>query len=77
MLRDGYIEVVGSVMWFGPEFGSLVSATKDDIEHLAWVKNTLLKGDVVRIESASEPFATSEGESGEIQRKLRKVIFSE
>lgn len=75
ILRDCYIEVMGSVMWFGPEFWPLVGAKKDDIEHLAWVKSAISERDVVRVESALEPFVTAEGESGEIQQKLRKVIF--
>jgi hypothetical protein len=75
VLREGYIEAVGSVMWFGAPFWTLVHSQKIHLEHLLWARITALKNGVTRIESAKEPFSTAEGESREIQQMLRRALF--
>ena len=77
LLRNGYYEVVGAVMWLGEPFWQGTGANKVGIERSQWLQLSKPQTSVVRIETAAECFATAEGASGELQRKLRILLFPE
>jgi hypothetical protein len=77
ILRHGYIETVGSVMWLGQAFWELVNSSRNTINELKWAKIEKWESGVIRIEAAAEPFVSSEGEARQKQMALRNAIFSE
>jgi hypothetical protein len=74
VLRNGYIESVGSTMWLGSGFWQALNRAPPD-----WNGIPALRIDeheeFVRIEASSQPFTTSDGEQGEMQIALRRLIF--
>jgi hypothetical protein len=77
ILRNGYYEVVGAVMWLGEPFWQLTKANKVEIERSQWLQLSEPRPTVVRIEASAECFTTAEGTSGELQQKLRTLLFPE
>ena len=75
VLREGYIEAVGSVMWLGKLFWSLTNAKKNDLTKILWLRISDLPSGVLQIEASDEPFVTASGHSGDVQRELRSVLF--
>jgi hypothetical protein len=75
IIRQGYVEAVGAVMWLGNGFWSLTGARKEDVLAANWIKNIILAEGVVRIQTADTPFITAEGLSGKLQEKLRALLF--
>jgi len=75
ILRNGYIETIGSTMWLGQPFWSLTHADRDSVEGLSWLHVSHPAPEVIRIQTADECFTTAEGQSGEMQRALRAVLF--
>jgi hypothetical protein len=74
-LRSGYYEVVSSVMWLGEPFWQLGKANKRELEQLDWLEVSNPLTSVVRIEASPKCFATDRGVAGEIQRRLRTLLF--
>jgi hypothetical protein len=77
LLRTGYYEVVGAVMWLGESFWQLTKADKGAVEQAEWLRVSYPVPNVVRIEASLKCFTTAEGTSGELQRKLRTLLFPE
>lgn len=75
LLRNGYYEVVGAVMWLGKQFWALTDADRSEVERASWIQKKAAGPNALRIEVAPKCFDTAEGVSGEIQRKLRDVLF--
>lgn len=75
ILRNGYCEVVGAVMWFGEPFWELTTANKVEIERSQWLQFSKPCPTVVRIEASAKCFTTAEGASGELQRTLRALLY--
>lgn len=77
LLRLAYHEVVGAVMWLGEAFWQLTKAHKREIEQAQWIQVSYPVSTVLRIEVAAKSFATDKGTVGELQRKLRALLFPE
>ena len=75
LLRAGYYEVVGAVMWLGEPFWQLTKANKVEVERSQWLQPSKPQPTVVRIEASAKCFTTAEGASGELQRALRTLLF--
>ncbi|MBS1912879.1 MAG: hypothetical protein JST22_12910 [Bacteroidetes bacterium] len=73
--RQGYTEAVGSTMWLGERFWPVTGADKDAVEHAAWLQVSHPMPSVTRIQAADTCFTTAEGESGELQDRLRALLF--
>lgn len=76
LLRVGYYEVVGALMWLGEPFWTLTKANKNEVEHSTWLKTSRLQQAVVRVEACERSFATSEGIEGDLQRRLRDLLYT-
>lgn len=77
LLRPGYYEVVGAVMWLGEMFWQLTKANKVEVERSQWIQVSRPQPTVVRIDASERCFTTDEGASREVQRKLRTLLFPE
>jgi hypothetical protein len=73
--RDGFIEAVGSTMWLGDPFWELTRADPKKVANTPWLKVSKPFPNVLRIQAADRCFTSAEGESGEIQNKLRALLF--
>lgn len=76
ILRDGFVEAVGSVMWLGEQFWPLTGASKQTVLAAEWLECEQLANGVLRIQVADAPFRTAEGASGALQDRLRSLLFS-
>jgi hypothetical protein len=75
VLRSGYIEAVGSIMWLGKEFWGLTNAKQKNICAQDWIACEALSASVILIKAAEPPFVQDEGEELNIQNKLRELLF--
>lgn len=78
VLRDGYIEALGHVMWVAPRFWKMVGRSLSQIEasgtsHL--ISEVSEVGGVSRLRFSSKPFTTAEGEEGALQNRMRALLF--
>lgn len=76
VLRNGYIEAIGSTMWLGKSFWELTEASKETVQRTPWLESTELPNDVLQIKVRNQPFTSAEGCQGELQTKLRQLLFS-
>lgn len=77
LLRSGYYEAIGALMWLGEPFWQLTGAVKAEIERAGWLRIDNFSSSVLRIEAAPQCFTSGEGVSGELQRRLRSCLFPE
>lgn len=77
VLRSGYCEVVGAIMWFGEAFWQRAKSDKSRIEKTDWLRVSNPLPTVMRVEAATNCFTKDEGAIGETQRKLRSLLFPE
>lgn len=75
ILHQGYVEAVSSLMWLGASFWSLTGASREQVRSAPWLKYDELPGQVVQIQVSNSPFVTAEGATGELQEKLRALLF--
>ena len=75
MFREGYIEAVGATMWLGPVFWPLTGADRQQVENTRWLRTLSPTPSVTRLQAAECCFTTGEGATGELQRKLRSLLF--
>jgi hypothetical protein len=75
LLRRGCIESVGSVMWLGESFWQITGADKRHVADAHWLRVFNLAPSVVKLQAAERSFTTAEGASGELQSKLRLLLF--
>lgn len=75
VMHVGYIEAVGSPMWLGPGFWKLTGADKQRLIDEPWANCVETAEGLLRIQPSDEPFASAEGEAGEIQRRLRSLLY--
>lgn len=74
ILRSGYIEMIGHVMWFGPRFWALVGPSRrQDLLACADVRTSEMRHDVLRTITSGSPFVDER--SKEMQNFLRKLLF--
>jgi len=75
--HDGYIEAVGAVMWLGPRFWQLTGAEQEQVANTSWLTVTHTTPSVVKLQAAEHTFTTAEGISGELQNRLRSMLFQQ
>lgn len=75
VMRVGYVEAVGYVMWFGEPFWRITGTSKQKVISQDWLKCEDRPGGILRVQAAEQPFTSAEGEQGEIQRRLRQLLF--
>ena len=75
LLRLGYYEAVGALMWLGEAFWQLTGADWKKVELSDWLHTSKPSPHVLKIEAAEECFKTPDGRSGILQRKLRHLLF--
>jgi len=75
--RDGWIEAVGAVMWLGEAFWPLTRADRHEVASRDGLRISNPIPSVTRIQSADRNFTTAEGGSGELQTRLRSLLFPE
>lgn len=75
ILRQGYVEAVGAVMWLGEQFWPLTGANKQEVLAADWLKCEERPRGVLRVQAADTPFTTAEGASGDLQDRLRSLLF--
>lgn len=76
VFRDGFIEAVGAVMWFGERFWQVSGASKQQVISAPWLQCAEIAPGLVRVETATQCFSTDQGEDGDLQRKLRALFFT-
>ncbi len=75
-LNIGYIESVGSVMWLGRPFWGYADTVKCLVEKQNdWLEIEEISDKVLKIKAASEPFSSHLGVQGELQNRLRALLF--
>jgi hypothetical protein len=75
--HDGYIEAVGSMMWLGNPFWSLTGAKQQRVQNTPWLQTVQTAPSVLKIQAAEHCFTTADGTIGELQSKLRSLLFSQ
>jgi hypothetical protein len=75
ILRHGYIEVVGAVMWLGERFWFLTGANRKSVVQSEWLQSSECPGRTIRLQAADECFKTDKGAAGELQVRLRCLLF--
>lgn len=73
--RHGFIEAVGAVMWFGERFWQVNSASKQEVLSAPWLQCAEVVTGLMRVHAAEQCFSTDQGEEGNLQRKLRALLF--
>ncbi|MGJ8677887.1 MAG: hypothetical protein ACSHX0_10250 [Akkermansiaceae bacterium] len=72
--RGDYLEGVAAEMWFGESFWQYASCTKEDLKACDWLKCDD-RNFQLHVEAWDGPFTSAEGEQGEMQRELLKMLF--
>lgn len=72
--RDGYLEGVSAEMWLGEPFWRFAACSKENVLNADWLK-VENRGSHLHVVAWPEPFTSAEGEQGEIQRRLLKLLF--
>jgi hypothetical protein len=62
-------------MWLGEAFWDLTGADRIAVERADWILKSSVTSSVMRLQVADEPFREASSHSGELQRKLRAVLF--
>lgn len=73
--HDGFIEAVGAVMWFGERFWQVTGTSKQQVLSQPWLQCAEIAQGLLRVQAAAQCFSTDEGEAGDLQRKLRALLF--
>ena len=74
-IREGYQEAVGAMMWLGRPFWKLTGASKKQVLAQSWLKCREVSSGVLQVQAWPKPFTSAEGEEGEIQNRLRDLLF--
>ena len=74
VLRSGFIESVGSVMWLGDGFWEIAQISAPDWSVLPWLEVEKHRG-FVRLRASTRPFTSADGDERERQDALRSLIF--
>ena len=74
-IREGYEEAVAAMMWLGRPFWKLTGAGKREVMAQSWLTCRELPNGVLQVQAWPKPFTTAEGEEGEIQNRLRDLLF--
>lgn len=75
ILRDGYVEAVGSVMWLGSDFWQKTGARRSDVLAAHWLKAENDQLGLLKLQAEEKCFSESTGRSGMLQAALRALLF--
>jgi hypothetical protein len=75
ILRHGYIEVVGAVMWLGESFWPLSGADRKQVSDAGWLRISSVGPDAIRLKAAEHCFTEAANSSGALQTQLRSLLF--
>ena len=75
VLRKGYIEAVGAVMWLGESFWRLCGADRKQVMDAKWLRVSNVGPSITRVEAAERCFTTAEDDSAALQTKLQSLLF--
>ena len=75
VLREGYIEALGHLMWLSPKFWEKVGRSISVVESSGLCSSISKLGDVDVLRFADKPFTSSKGEEGMFQDRLRALLF--
>lgn len=75
VLRSGFVECVGAVMWLGDEFMNRTMLSPARLYSCPWLETDRINDKVTRIQAAEQPFDSATGIEGSIQRDLRSLLF--
>lgn len=70
-----FVEAIGAVMWLGERFWQLSGSSKQRVLSEPWLQCTEIAAGLTRVQAAAECFSTDQGEAGDLQRKLRALLF--
>jgi hypothetical protein len=62
-------------MWLGEQFFEKTGANKTRVMSADWLKTEEI-GNTVKLIAADTPFVSAEGQSGELQNRLRTLLYS-
>lgn len=74
-LRVGFIEAVGALMWFGDRFWQVSGVSKGDVLAAPGLECTETTQGLLRVRAAEQCFTTDQGDAGNVQRRLRALLF--
>lgn len=74
LVRKGYVEAVGSTMWFSEKLLRRLKLSAEEVLSQDWL-NAEQQGNVIRIQVLDQPFTSAEGREGELQDRLREFLF--
>lgn len=75
VLRDGYVEAIGAVMWLGNQFWQLTGTMQVLVLNATWLDCEQIHSNVLLIKAKDSLFVSSD--DGELQDKLRSLLFPE
>lgn len=75
VLREGFIEAVGSPMWLSPRFFALTGARIEDLRLIQGIELASLDAGVIRVRRSAGPFTRGDGSEGALQDELRRALF--
>ncbi len=73
ILRDGYVEAIGSLMWLGKQFWQLTGTKQETVSNVGWINCKHISSNVLLIKAKDDLFSSSE--DGKLQDKLRSLLF--
>lgn len=73
IMRDGYVEAIGAVMWFGKQFWQLTRTKQKAVLDASWLKWERIQSEVLLIKAKDSLFVSSG--DGELQNKLRSLLY--
>lgn len=74
LLRNGYVEAIGPIMWFGPAFWVRTGARRGEVIAASFLRHCSLSEILDRIEIPGGPL-TSTDESRQLQENVRGLLF--
>lgn len=74
-LKNGYHVTIASHMWLGPEFWKIAACTPEQVKAQDWLKWEEWPHGVLYIHCWPVPFNRPDGEQGQLQKKLWRLLF--
>lgn len=75
IIRVGFIEAVGALMWLSPEFMNRVGLSADDVRSEPWLDVQDLTSGTLKIQAQDKVFTAGDGDEGARQNGLRDLLF--
>jgi len=75
VLRKGYVEAVGAIMWLGSAFLNRVGLSVAELRSESWLDIEELSSGALKIKVMDEVFTTAEADQEKLQNGLRSLLF--